>query len=468
MKKRFKKIRSKWAVGEPARRLHKFQLTSPQLFVGSFLSLIVLGAIGFKVLPGLYQAEPLTWLDAFFTSTSAVCVTGLSVVDISKVFTFWGQAFLLLLIQLGGLGMLSFASMIILAFGGRISLRQDACGIVQTDSAPTIDRRKLLADIFRFTMLFELIGSIALYLAWVPKFGWVEAIWPAIFHSVSAFCNAGFSTFSDSLIGFQTSPFVLLIIAGLIVAGSLGFLAHEELWIQFRSNRKRAAFRLSLQTRLVLVTSACLILVGWGFYIVFEWDHTLRLLNSLDKIVNAFFMSVTARTAGFNAVDYGQVSDSSLLLTLLLMSIGGSPGSTAGGIKTTTFAVIGLVAWSRLQGLESTTCWGRSIPEGTTSRAIGLVVIMVAVLIVGIFLLTMASPILNDGLVDQVFEATSAINTVGLSTGVTAQLTATGRIVIILLMFFGRIGMLTMAAALTLPRSTARGFRYSYEDVVVG
>ncbi len=432
------------------------------------MGLIILGTIGFKFLPGLYRAEPLSWLDACFTSTSAVCVTGLSVVDIAKVFTFWGQAFLLLLIQLGGLGMLSFASLIILALGGRISLRQDACGIIQTDSTPSIDRRKLLRDIFRFTMLFELAGAVALYFAFAPRLGWTEAIWPAIFHSVSAFCNAGFSTFSDSLSGFQTAPEILFIVAGLIVAGSLGFLAHEELWTMFRSRRQRAAFRLSLQTRLVLVTSACLILVGWGFYIVFEWDYTLRTLNSLDKIANALFMSITARTAGFNSVDYGQVSDSSLLLTLLLMTIGGSPGSTAGGIKTTTFAVIGLVAWSRIQGLETTTCWGRSIPDSTTSRAIGLVVIMVGVLIVGIFVLTIASPILSDGLIDQMFEATSAINTVGLSTGITTQLTTSGRIVIIMLMFFGRIGMLTMAAALTLPRSTARGFRYSYEDVVVG
>lgn len=440
------------------------------MFVGSFAFLILLGTCGLKWLPGLYTGEPLNWLDALFTSTSAVCVTGLIVVDTATFFTPAGQAVILLLIQLGGLGMLTFASLILVALGRRLSLRAEATSIAAADHAPHVDRRRLALDIVRFTLAIEALGALVLYALWLPQMGTTGAIWPAVFHSVSAFCNAGFSTFSDSLIGSQNSPMILLVIGGLIVAGGLGFLTHEELMIYVTRRRRQQAFRMSLQSRIVLLTTLALIVAGWIPSAVFEWNGCLKDQTIPCRLVNSLFISITARTAGFNSIDYGLASDNTNLTTILLMTVGGSPGSTAGGIKTTTLALIGLMAWSRLRGLEETTFLSRSIPEETTSRAVGLFVFATGIAVAGVFLLTATEIRMKDeiGLMERLFEVSSAFNTVGLSMGITGKLSAAGRWVIILLMFIGRVGLLTLAAALTQQRSGSADFRYAYEDVVVG
>ena len=408
------------------------------------------------------------WLDALFTSTSAVCVTGLIVEDTARFFTPAGQAFILCLIQLGGLGMLTFTSLIIMALGGRLSLRAEASSIVSAETAMHIDRRRLTFDIVRFTLVFEAIGAILLYVTWVPRFGWKEAAWPALFHSVSAFCNAGFSVFSDSLMQFQESPASLLIIMALILAGGMGFLTHEEVYLWVLSKRKKRAFRISLQSRLVVITTLLITIIGWMFFAMFEWNNLLQPMTFGGKLMNSLFMSVTPRTAGFNSIDYARATDSSNLLTMIYMMIGGSPGSTAGGLKTTTFALIGLLAWSRLRGWESTNCWYRSVPEDTTSRAVGLFVIASGLAVVGVFVLTATETNFPGGMIQRMFESFSAFNTVGLSMGLTGNLSKAGRWVIILMMFFGRVGLLTLAASLTIQPSHSARFRYSYEDVVVG
>lgn len=444
------------------------RLTPPQLFVGSFALLILIGTVGLQLLPGIYADKPLSWLDALFTSTSAVCVTGLIVEDTANYFTTFGQGFVLLLIQLGGLGMLTFASLIIVALGRRVSLRAQASSIVTPDTTIHLKGRNITLEIVRFTLMFEAIGATLLYILWVPKLGMKGAAWPAIFHAVSAFCNAGFSTFSDSLMGFQKSPASLTVIMLLILAGGMGFLTHTELWHWVSSKARSKAFRVSLQSRLVILVTLGLTLIAAPLFALFEWDNTLHGLSITDKISNSVFMSVTPRTAGFNSIDYGKATDSGLLLTIMLMTIGGSPGSTAGGLKTTTFALIGLLAWSRLRGSESTNCYGRSVPEETTSRAVGLLVIGVGFSIAGLFLLASTETSSTRGLTEHTFEVSSAVNTVGLSMGMTGRLTVAGRWVIIMMMFLGRVGLLTLAASLTVPRSYAGRFRYAYEDVVVG
>ncbi|MEX2141823.1 MAG: TrkH family potassium uptake protein [Pirellulales bacterium] len=446
------------------------RVSAPQLFVASFAILIVLGTLGLRWLPGLYTGRRLDWLDAVFTSTSAICVTGLVVVDTATYFTTAGQAFILLLIQLGGLGMLSFASVIIVALGRRLSLRQEALYSPSMEAAPHVDTRRLAFDVVVFTLTIEAVGACLLYLLWIPRFGWLGAIWPAVFQSVSAFCNAGFSTFSDSLTGFQTSPVTLFVTMSLIVAGGLGFLTMEEVYLRYRAGQTKRIFRVSLHSKIVLVTTAALLLGGWVAFGLFEWEGTLRDLPIAHRIVNALFMSVTPRTAGFNTIDYAQTTESTSFLTILLMMIGGSPGSTAGGIKTTTFALIALLAWSRLRGYAATRFGSRSLPEETTDRAIGLYAIAFGLVTAGIFILTAtergSAP--TGHFLAWMFEAVSAFNTVGLSMGVTADLSAAGRMTTILLMFFGRVGPLTLAAALTTRRPGERGFRYAYEDVVVG
>lgn len=438
------------------------------MFVGSFALLILIGTVGLQLLPGIYTGEPMSWLDALFTSTSAVCVTGLIVEDTAQFFTPLGQGMVLLMIQLGGLGMLTFASLILVALGKRVSLRTEASAIVTAESSHHLEGRNMTRDIVRFTLLFESIGAILLYALWIPRLGWKGAAWPAIFHSVSAFCNAGFSTFTDSLIGFQKSPASLIVIVCLILAGGIGFLTHTEMWHAYVSWKKQRAFRISLQSRLVIFVTFFLTLAATPLFAMFEWNNCLSGLPIGDKLINSLFMSITPRTAGFNAIDYGQATDSSNLLTIMLMTVGGSPGSTAGGFKTTTLALIGLLAWSRLRGSESTNCMGRSIPEETTSRAVGLFVIVIGFSISGVFLLSATEIAASRGLAEHAFEVSSAVNTVGLSMGLTPKLSVAGRCVIIPMMFLGRVGLLTLAALLTVPRSHAARFRYAYEDVVIG
>ena len=464
---------NRWTGGTERRRSLWRRLTPPQLFVASFGVLIALGTLGFRFLPGLYTGSGLGWLDALFTATSAVCVTGLIVVDTATYFTPLGQAFLLLLIQLGGLGMITFTTLIILALGRRLSLRHERLSAAVAEVAPNVPVDRLTRDVVRFTVAIEAIGALILYLLWIPRLGWEGAIWPAVFHSVSAFCNAGFSTFSDSMVGFQSGAATLITITLLLVTGGIGFLTLEELQLWWRARRAQQVFRLSLHSRLALATTAVLLVVGWILFGSFEWAGTLAGLSPADRFVNGLFMSATPRTAGFNSIDYADASDSTNFLTIIFMFIGGSPGSTAGGLKTTTVALIALVAWERFRGREIPSVWARSLPEETVQRAIGLAVVVFTVVTAGIFAYTLTE---HSGVTDggnrflaHMFESVSAFNTVGLSMGVTATLSTAGKWLTVLLMFLGRVGPLTFAAALAMAAARHRAaYRYAYEDVIVG
>jgi trk system potassium uptake protein TrkH len=473
--------RNRWRVDRAAHREWWRNLTPPQLFVGSFLGLITFGTAGLLLLPGLYTGDRLGFLDALFTATSAVCVTGLTVVDTATYFTTAGQAFLLLLIQLGGLGFITLTTLIILALGRRLSLRQERAADAGGSASPTINVKRLTRDIVAFTLFFEAIGALVLWLAWAPRMGTAAAIWPAIFHAVSAFCNAGFSIYSDSLTGVRMQVLPMFTIMFLIVVGGLGFLTMEELYLQ-RTARWRRAWRrtdepvprLSLHSRLVLVTTAVLILTGWLFFTAYEWHVTFAGMPEWARVMNGLFMSIAARTAGFHTIDYAQAADGTSFLTILLMFIGGSPGSTAGGLKTTTFAVIGLLAWNRYRGRLHTSMFGRTIPEETVQRAVGLFVVAFGIVTLAIFILTTTEigavphTVAEAEFLRLMFEAVSAFNTVGLSMGATPELSPAGRILVIMLMFIGRVGPLTFAAAIALRRERPGGFRYAHEDVVIG
>ncbi len=467
-----RRIAARWDASFEGKTSIWRRVTPPQMLVGSFLLLILVGTAGLMLLPGL-QAEdkaPLSFLDALFTCTSAVCVTGLTVVDTATQFTFYGQLYLLILIQLGGLGILAFTSLVIQILGFRLSLRAGAVAYDASRSGPRIDLKRLTLDVMLFTFLLEGLGALLLWLIWGPRYGWSEAWWPSVFHSISAFCNAGFSTYSDSLIGFRDSSLTLLVCSFLIIMGGLGFIAISEVLRYYEKRNRPVLNRLSLHTRLVLVTTAVLLVVPVPMFALFEWNASLAGLNLGDKITNAFFLSVTPRTAGFNVIDYSQATDSTNFLTMILMTIGGSPGSTAGGLKTTAFALILLVAWSRFRGDETTVFANRSIPEDTIQRAIGLTVVVFAVLALGVFVLayTEHKAESRGNFLPVMFEAVSAFNTVGLSMNLTPTLSDAGRWVAIAYMFLGRVGPLTLAAALVISRRRGRGFRYAYEDVVVG
>lgn len=476
-----------WRGATERRRSLWRRFTPPQLFVASFALLVALGTLGLRLLPGLTTGAPLGWLDALFTAASAACVTGLTVVDTGTFFTAAGQAFLLLLIQLGGLGMITFTTLIILALGRRLSLRHERLAASGAEVAPLVPVERLARDVVLVTLGVETLGALALWLLWGSRLGWGAAAWPAVFHAVSAFCNAGFSTFSDSLIGFQRSPGTLLVVATLVVVGSTGFLTLEEVGLRAAAWRRRASGRrrhagaprptpLSLHSRLALASTVLLLALGWALFALFEWRGALAPLGAGDKLAASFFLSVTPRTAGFNVIDYGAATDSTNFLTILLMFVGGSPGSTAGGIKTTTAALVVLLAWDRFRGREVTDFRGRSVPAATVERAVGLTVVAFAAVTASIFAFTWTE---RAGVFEgtaggrvflaHMFEAVSAFNTVGLSMGVTGALSPAGKLLAVVLMFLGRVGPLTFAAALALAGHRARtDYRHAYEDVVVG
>lgn len=461
--------RRRWDLPSGSRKRRFSELSSAEQFVLSFVALILLGTVGFKVLPGLYQGASLSWTDSLFTATSAICVTGLIVVDTQTFFTGWGQAYILLLIQLGGVGVLTFASLIITALGGRPSLRAEQAIAGSHYSVADVPAKKMILDILKFTFICEGIGAAVLFLLWGPRMGWENAAWPAVFHSVSAFCNAGFSTNQLSLMEYSHSSATLLTISALIILGGIGFVVMEELSAYFNSANKQI-HRLSTHTKMVLIGSAFLLFAPVLAFAVFEWNQTLADHSWEDKIVNAFFLSVTPRTAGFNAIDYGKATDSTNFLTILLMTVGGSPGSTAGGMKTTVFMLLVMVAWSRLRGKHGVIFFDRSIPEPTIQQAMGLFVVMLAISILGVLLLQATDdPLSQDHFIFQrAFEVSSAVNTVGLSMGITPALSAPAKWVLVLLMFVGRIGPLALSAAVDSRVAHRQNYRLAQEDVIIG
>jgi len=434
--------------------------------------LIAFGTLGLRFVPAFYAGgTPLGWLDALFTATSAVCVTGLIVVDTATHFTLLGQGFLLLLIQVGGLGMITITTLIILSLGRRLSLLAESATTNRLRALPDVAPLKVTRDIVVLTFAFEAVGAVILLAAFLPHFPLGEALWHAVFHSVSAFCNAGFSTFTDSLERWNGNAAIMWTVMALIVAGGIGFLTIEELAIWIRRRRMASPRRLSLHSRIVLVASVGLIAIGSVLFALFEWQGVLRDMSVVDRVQNAVFMSVTARTAGFNSIRYGDVSDAGNFLTILLMSVGGSPGSTAGGLKTTTFFLIGLLAWSRMMGNTNVSIWGRTVPNETVQRAVGVFVVAAAIMTGGVFFFTAFE--LHGGhkepFLAVLFEAVSAFNTVGLSMGATDGLDPLSRLLAVLLMFVGRIGPLSFAAVLALrARRSAHKFHYAREDISIG
>jgi trk system potassium uptake protein TrkH len=370
---------------------------------------------------------------------------------------------------------LTFTTLLILSFGRRLALHHEAVTSETADVAPDIDFKQLVRNIVRFTFLFEAVGAVVLFVAWVPRFTLGEAAWHAVFQAVSAFCNAGFSTFSNSLMGFHDAPVTLSVVMTLVVVGGLGFLTLQEFHLQLqRTKRHGAAPALSLHSRLALAVTGILLLGGWIAFTALEWGNTMASMTAGEKLLNGLFMSVTARTAGFNTVDYGAAAESTNFVTILLMSIGGSPGSTAGGLKTTTVAAIGLLALSRLRGLHVTEVRGRTIPDDTIHRAVGLFVVGFLIVTCGIlfYAILHLDPPTDAGSSDflsYMFEAVSAFNTVGLSMGATSTLEYYGKMLTILMMYVGRVGPLTLAAAVSRRRPpVAREFRYAYEDLIIG
>ena len=451
------------------------RLRPSQMLVLAFGSVILIGTL-LLWLPAASVSGRLPFVDALFTATSATCVTGLIVVDTGTHFTLFGQLVILTLIQLGGLGIMTLGTFFMWVLGGRLGIRgRDV--IHQTLSGGVeADLWRLLRNVFWLTAAVELAGAFLLVGRFMESMPLGKAVYHAVFHSISAFCNAGFSLNADSFVGYRADPVVNLVLMVLIVSGGLGFAVLVDLRkLFFRQRTRRGALRerLSFHSRITLTFTAVLILVGATMFLGLEWGNTLGGLGPGRKVMGAFFQSITARTAGFNTVDIGTASNGALFLLILLMFIGGAPGSTAGGIKITTFGVMVTMALSRIRGGQDTQLFNRRVPEKTVSEALGIAALAMTVVVVFTFLLvaveTGTSSFLNarGEFVRLFFETVSAFGTVGLSAGSTPELSTAGRLLITALMFIGRLGPLTMAVAVS-TRAQRRHYRYVEEQIMVG
>lgn len=432
-----------------------------RLIFFSFASVILLGTVLLTFPGASAHGKTISPIDALFTATSATCVTGLIVLDTPHDFSPLGQAIILGLIQVGGLGIMVLSTFATLLLGGSLGLRGERALKevleIQADRTAYLLTRFIVIS----TLSVEAVGAVLLAFFFAGhglEAG--EALWRGVFHSVSAFCNAGFALQSDSLVGFQHSPGVLLTVALLITLGGLGFAVMAGLW-----GRLRAAPGVSfnLQVRVVLVTSALLVAAGWLLYLALEWQASLAGMGWGDKLVNGLFQSVTLRTAGFNSVSFEQLAPATALLMMLFMFVGASPGSTGGGIKTTTLAVLLAAIAALVRGTSNVTLFDREIARATIFRSLGIVVISSLVAFGSLFLLLIFE---SQPFQDLAFETVSAVGTVGLSLGATAKLSAAGKLVIIGAMFIGRIGPLTLALVLgggRIPR-----YRYPTGRIMVG
>ena len=440
---------------------------------GSFAVVIAAGTLALA-LPFARVGGHLSVLDALFTATSAVCVTGLTVVDTGSRFSPAGQAVILALIQVGGLGLMTFAVFAGVLLGRRIAFTDRMAIQDSMHHTPTAGIRRLVRYVLAFTLATEAAGAVLLWLRFRRQFPAGEAVWQSVFHSVSAFCNAGFSLLAANLVGYRGDVLVNLAITGLVLVGGLGFLVNMEVWDQIRLRlRGRRAPTPTLHARLALTVTAALLLGGMAAVLALEWNNVLRGLPLGERLLAAWFQAVTPRTAGFNTIDYGRVSSDTLFFTIFLMFVGASPGSTGGGVKTTTFGLLVALVVARWRGHGRATLFRRTIPHAVMDRALTLALLAWALvsLAVGLLVATETRGVPYEAaeprFVALMFEAVSAFGTVGLSTGITASLSGAGKLVLVALMYAGRVGPLTLVLAVG-PRSTRGRFRYAEENVMVG
>ncbi|MCP2331693.1 TrkH family potassium uptake protein [Actinoalloteichus caeruleus] len=402
-------------------------------------------------------------LTALFTATSAVCVTGLIIVDTPVYWSTFGEVVLIGLVQLGGLGIMTLASVLALVVSRRLGLRMQLSAQAETGTLNLGDVRALVGGVIRTSLLFEAVTAVILVTRFLVGYDepWSQALRLGLFHAVAAFNNAGFALFSDNLESFSGDPWIVLPVVVAATAGGLGFPVLLELWRRMRTPR-----RWSLHVKVTLITSGALAVLGTLMVTTFEWSNpaTLGLMGVPEKLMNGFFHGMMPRSAGFNTVAVGEMEQATLLGTSALMFIGGGSAGTAGGIKVTTFAVLLFVLLAEVRGHPSTHVAGRRVPLDVQRQALAVALIGVAVVILStVYLLLISSFPLEKAL----FEVTSAFGVVGLSTGITADLPPTGQALLVLLMFAGRLGPITLAAALALREKTRR-YELPEERPIIG
>lgn len=437
-------------------------LTPGRVIALSFGAVLALGT-GLLSLPAATQGRSATFMEALFTATSALCVTGHIVVDTPTFWSPFGQVVIMVLIQIGGFGVMSLATLLGLLVARRLGLRTRLTAVSETHTVAVGDVRRVLLGVAVIALLTEVVVATVLggrfWLGYGEPFG--RALWLGVFHAVSSFNNAGFALFSDSLISFATDPLICLPICVAIILGGLGFPVIMELWRQYRFPR-----RWTLNTVTVLVGSAVLLVAGTIALTALEWSNpaTLGAMDPAGRLLAGFTMSVMPRTAGFNSIDVSQMLPESWFVTDILMFIGGGPAGTAGGVKITTFAVLLFIVLAELRGDTAVNMFGKRLPRSTHREALTVALLSVALVVGSTLAIMLLSPFGFDRVF---FEVVSAFATVGLSTGITADLPALAQLILIVLMFIGRLGPVLLGAALALTREK-RMYELPKERPIIG
>ena len=441
-------------------------LSATKIIALVFAAIILLGALLLSLPAASRSGISCGFRPALFTATSATCVTGLVLYDTWSQWSGFGQVVIISLIQIGGLGFMSAATLFVFMLRKRIGLKQrlvmaQALSVGDMDGIVRLQKTVLLGSFY-----IEGIGALILFARFFPEYGAWRALKWSVFHSVSAFCNAGFDIFGcitpgASLMEFQSDPVVLLTLGTLVVLGGLGFLVWQEM-------AERRSFKsCSVYTKLVLMTTMGLILTGWVLTCLLEWNNpdTLGSMGIADKLLNGLFQSITLRTAGFAAIDQALLTEGGKAASMAIMLVGGSSGSTAGGLKTVTFVVLLLFMWSRARGRSSVCVFKRTIPQAQVLDAMTIAFVMIAMAMFGGIFISATSPV---GFTDGLYEAISAIATVGLTAGATGSLSCPAQLLIIVYMYFGRVGVLTISMGFLTGDRAEERFRYAQTNLLIG
>lgn len=442
---------------------HKLKLSATQIIALVFAGIIALGTCLLMLPIASQSGKSTAFLDALFTATSATCVTGLTPFDTGSNWSGFGQAVIITMIEVGGLGFMSVASLLVFLLRRRVGLKQRML-MAQALSLNEMDGVvKLQKWVLGGSLGIQMCAATVLFFRFLPQYGAGKAVWYGVFHAISAFCNAGFDIFGfgDSIIQLNRDPVVCVTLMLLVALGGLGFFVWEEV-VRVHNFKK-----FSVYTKLVLLASLILTVAGTAAFCALEWNNpaTMGGMSVADKLLNGFYQSVTVRTAGFDAIGQGALTDAGKGVSMVLMLIGGSSGSTAGGVKTVTMVVLVLFLWSRARGRSTVCVFKRTVPADKVMDAATIVGLVITLAVFGAIFISATSPIsFTDGL----YESVSALATVGLTTGVTGLLSVPARVLIIIYMYFGRVGVLTLSLGFLMGDKAQDRFQYAQTNLLIG
>ncbi len=447
--------------------LKHMHFTPVQIIAIGFAVIIFFGGFILTLPISSANGERTPFIDGVFTATSAVCVTGLVTVDTGTHWSYFGKTVIIMLIQIGGLGFMSFAALISLLIGKRITLKERLIMQESLNLSSLQGIVKLVRYILAFTFSIEILGALILSTQFIPEFGIAKGIYYSLFHAISAFCNAGFDLMGNfnSLVNYSDNAVIIVTIAMLIIIGGLGFYVWDEIY-NYRKNKK-----LSLHAKIVISMTLILIVVGSILFYIFEFSNseTMGPMSLKGKILSSFFTSVSPRTAGFNSINLGSMTMASVLLMIILMFIGGSPGSTAGGIKTSTLGVLLMTVVSVIRGREDTELFKKRINKELVYKAFAVVVVALSLVFLVTIVLSITERASGSPFEYYLFEAASAFGTVGSTLGLTTKLTTIGKIIVALTMYSGRIGPLTLVLAIAIrKRKKGNAIKYPEDKILVG